>query len=253
MKNLFNRRNFIKTAAVGTVASISIPQIVSAAVSPAKGKKISLEKDNRILFQGDSITDWGRDKTKNYPNDSGCLGSGYVLLAAGQLLKDHADKNLKIYNKGISGNKVFQLADRWQDDCLIWKPDVLSIMVGVNDFWHTLTYGYKGTIEVYHDDFVKLLNRTKESMPNIKFIIGEPFAIKGVKAVDEKWYPAFDEYRKVALDVANQFDAPFIPYQAVFDKAIESTPANYWTSDGVHPTLAGAELMAHAWLETVKS
>lgn len=246
------RRNFIRNTAIGTLASLSVPEIVSAAMQPVKSKKVSLEKDNVILFQGDSITDWGRDKNKTVPNDFGALGSGYVLLAATDLLSRYPDKNLQIYNKGISGNKVFQLADRWEADCLVLKPNVLSIMIGVNDYWHTKTNGYTGTIEVYHNDYIKLLTRTRLTLPDVKLIIGEPFAIKGVKAVDESWYPAFDAYRKAAKDVADQFGAAFIPYQAIFDKAIESAPAAYWTFDGVHPSLAGAGLMAHAWMETVK-
>ncbi len=61
------------------------------------------------------------------------------------MLNRYPDKDLKIYNKGISGNKVYQLAERWDADCLDLKPTVLSILVGVNDFWHTLTSGYTGT------------------------------------------------------------------------------------------------------------
>ena len=83
-------------------------------------------------------------------------------------------------------------------------------------------------------------------------IIGEPFAVTGIKAVDEKWYPAFNDYRAAAREIAQSFGAVFIPYQAVFDKAQQTAPGVYWTHDGVHPTLAGARLMAHAWLEAVK-
>lgn len=252
MNNSFNRRNFIRNTAIGTLASLSIPEIVSAAMQPAAAKKVSLEKDNVILFQGDSITDWNRDKTKNDANDFGALGSGYVLVASSDLLRRFPDKNLQIHNKGISGNKVFQLSDRWEADCLNLKPNVLSIMIGVNDYWHTKTNGYTGTIEVYHNDYVKLITRTRQTLPDVKLIIGEPFAIKGVKAVDDKWYPDFDAYRKAAKDVADQFGATFIPYQAIFDKAIESAPPAYWTFDGVHPSLAGVGLMAHAWMEAVK-
>jgi lysophospholipase L1-like esterase len=164
----------------------------------------------------------------------------------------YADKNLKIYNKGISGNKVYQLTERWDADCLDIKPNLLSILIGVNDFWHTLTGGYKGTVETYTTDFKKLLDRTKQALPDVKLIIGEPFAVKGVKAVDDKWYPAFDAYRTSAKEIASQYDAVWIPYQSIFDKAIETAPGSYWTIDGVHPSVAGAQLMAHAWLETVK-
>lgn len=252
MKNLFNRRKFVQVTAMGALASLSIPDIVSAAIVPVKGKKINLENDNVILFQGDSITDWGRDKNNSNPNDFDALGHGYPLLAASRLLQDHPGKNLRVYNKGISGNKVYQLAERWDEDCISLKPNVLSILVGVNDYWHTLTNGYTGTIETYRNDFKKLLDRTKQALPDVKLIIGEPFAVKGVRAVDDKWYPAFDGFRQAAKEIADQYDAAFIPYQSIYDKATESAPGSYWTGDGVHPTLAGAGLMAHAWLETIK-
>ena len=74
----------------------------------------------------------------------------------------------------------------------------------------------------------------------------------GVKSVDEKWYPTFDTFRKAARDMADQYNAPFVPYQAAFDKAIKQAPPIYWTADGVHPSVAGAALMAQTWLEAVK-
>ena len=140
MMNLFNRRNFLRNVSLGSMAAISIPNIVTAAATVEKSKKIGLKKEGIILFQGDSITDAGRKRDKNDPNNSAALGSGYALMAASGLLRKNADKNLKIYNKGISGNKVFQLAERWDSDCFAIKPDVLSILVGVNDYWHTLNH-----------------------------------------------------------------------------------------------------------------
>nr|WP_294793373.1 SGNH/GDSL hydrolase family protein [uncultured Mucilaginibacter sp.] len=247
------RRNFLKTASVGTLAAISIPQIVSAAMAAEpKGKKVTIEKGDIILFQGDSITDSGRNKTNNTPNAAPHLGNGYALMAAGELLLKHPHKDLKIFNKGISGNKVYQLAERWDADALDIKPTVLSIHIGVNDFWHTLTNGYKGTVDTYIADYKKLLDRTKTALPNVKFILCEPFAVMGVRAVDEKWYPTFDLFRKAARDMADEYNAPFVPYQTAFDKAIKQAPPIYWTGDGVHPSVAGAALMAQTWLEAVK-
>jgi lysophospholipase L1-like esterase len=251
MRDLFSRRSFMKTAAIATAASVSIPNIVSAAIPPAKSNKVTLDKNDIVLFQGDSITDWNRDKTKIHSNDPAGLSYGYAFLATTKLLCDHPDKNLRMLNRGISGNKVYQLSDRWAEDCLDIKPNVLSILIGVNDFWHTLTAGYKGTLEIYQNDYKKLLDRTKQALPNVKLIIGEPFAIRGPK-VDDKWYPVFDGYRQAARDLAAQYDAALIPYQAIFDKALESAPGSYWTGDGVHPTIAGTELMAEAWMETIK-
>jgi len=235
-----------------TLAAITAPSIVSAAAETANSKKVTLNSNDVILFQGDSITDASRKKTDTTPNSVGMLGSGYAFLAASNLLLQNPDKNFQIYNKGISGNKVYQLAERWEADCLAIKPNVLSIMIGVNDFWHTLTSNYQGTIETYRSDYRKLLTRTKQTLPNVKLVIGEPFAVKGVKAVDEKWYPAFNNYRQAAQDIAKEFDAVFVPYQSVFDKAQQSAPGVYWTGDGVHPTPAGAALMAQAWLKAVK-
>jgi len=237
---------------MGAVTAMCIPEIVSAALATENVKKQNLHPNDVVLFQGDSITDWGRDKSNNTPNTSSSLGSGYVLATASGLLREYAGLNLQVYNKGISGNKVFQLIDRWDADTLAIKPNVLSIMVGVNDYWHTVTSGYKGTIETYKNDYIKLLTLTKQALPNVRLIIGEPFAIKGVKAVDDSWYPAFDLYRQAARDVAGQFGASFIPYQAIFDKAQEQAPAAYWSIDGVHPTVAGTGLMADAWQKVVK-
>lgn len=250
--NCNSRRSFIKKAALGTVAAISIPQILSASMEAKGTKKVTLGKDNIILFQGDSITDAGRNKEDNSFNNSRALGSGYSMLAAAALLEKYAELNLSIYNKGISGNKVFQLADRWDNDCLAIKPDVLSILIGVNDIWHKLNGNYDGTVEVYRNDYVALLERTKKALPDVKLIICEPFGVRNVKAVDDKWYPEFYGYQKAAREIADQFGAVFIPLQSVFDEAQKRASGVYWTGDGVHPSLAGAQLMAQAWLSVVK-
>ncbi len=245
------RRSFIKSASVGTIAALALPNIVSAAFAKENIKKIDFNKDDVILFQGDSITDWGRDHTNTMPNNTSALGSGYALVTAAQLLLQYPEKNLQIYNKGISGNKVYQLVERWDTDCLALKPNVLSIHIGVNDYWHTITAGYTGTIDTYITDYHKLLDRTKQALPNVKLVICEPFALKGVKAVDDTWYPTFDLFRKAARDIAKEYDATFVPFQAAFDKAVESAPAAYWNLDGVHPSVAGEALMAKAWMEAV--
>jgi lysophospholipase L1-like esterase len=157
-------------------------------------------------------------------------------------------RNFRCYNRGISGHKVFQLADRWEDDCLQLRPNVLSILIGVNDFWHTLTHGYQGTVKTYETDFRKLLERTKEELPEVRLIIGEPFAVAGGSAIDERW-KALDDYRMAAKSISEDFGAVFIPYHRIFEEALKSAPASYWCPDGVHPSLAGAYLMAQAWLE----
>jgi len=254
MKNIKNssRRNFIRKASLGSLLAFSIPEIVAASALHSEVKKNTLDRNDIILFQGDSITDSGRNKNATTLNNSGALGSGYPMLAGANLLEKRADLDLKIYNRGISGNKVFQLAERWENDCITLKPDILSILIGVNDIWHKLAGNYNGTVDIYRNDYISLLERTKKALPEVRLIICEPFAVRNVKAVDDKWYPEFYEYQKASKDIAEQFGATFIPFQKVFDEAQKSAPGEYWTGDGVHPTLAGAQLMAQAWLEAVK-
>lgn len=205
-----------------------------------------------ILFQGDSITDAGRDREATEPNGGRGLGPGYAFLAASRLLRAHPQKELACYNRGISGNKVFQLAERWERDCLSLEPDVLSILVGVNDYWHTLTADYEGTVETYESDFRALLDRTREALPETRLILGEPYALPAGNAVDQSWFPAFGEYQDAARRIAEDYDAAWVPFQSVFEEASEVVSPAYWAPDGVHPSPAGAALMAEAWLQTFR-
>lgn len=251
-----NRRNFLRNAVATTVGLAAIPEILSAAM-PSAGKKkkgliSSLNEEDVILFQGDSITDAGREKLKQQANSPVSFGSGYAFLAASNLLNTMAPKQVSIYNRGISGNKVFQLADRWQKDCFDLKPGLLSILIGVNDFWHKLNGKYDGTVEKYENDYRQLLILTKKMLPDVKLVICEPFAVQDGSAVDEKWFPEFDAYRASAKKLADEFDSVFIPFQTIFEEAQNFAPGRYWTADGVHPSMAGNSLMAEAWLKAVK-
>jgi lysophospholipase L1-like esterase len=233
--------------------ALMIPELAKAVAKeslPASAPKISLKKDTVILLQGDSITDMGRDRKSNQCNTFQMLGNGYPLFLAGQLLASHPTDNLKIYNRGVSGDKVFQLRDRWEVDCIAFQPDVLSILVGVNDYWHTLIGGYKGTLADYENEYRDLLRYTKEKLPKVQLVIGEPYALRGGSAIeDTKWFPMFDGYRAVARKLADEFQAVFVPYQAGYDAAIKKMHTRYWCADGVHPDLPGRQLMANLWLE----
>ena len=250
-----NRRNFLRNAAFGTVGLAAIPEILSAAMPSGEKKKkgllSNLGKGDVILFQGDSITDAGREKEQQLANSPKSFGSGYAFLTASSLLNEYASKELVIYNRGISGNKVFQLSDRWQKDCLDLNPQVLSILIGVNDFWHKLNGNYDGTVEKYETDLRLLLFLTKKMLPTVKLVIGEPFVVLDGSAVDEKWFPEFDAYRLSAKKLATEFEAVFVPFHTIFEEAQKYAPGRYWTGDGVHPSMAGASLMAEAWLKAV--
>ena len=251
--DLTSRRNFIKSVTAAAIGggALALSGCNSGVSSLSLGKSSIIGKDGVILFQGDSITDAGRDrKREGNVNDKNALGRGYVYSIATQLLADRAGDGLKIYNRGNSGNKVFQLADRWDKDCLDLKPDVVSILIGVNDIWHSLNGKYDGTVAKYEKDYRALLARTVKALPNVKLVICEPFVLR-CGAVNDKWFPEFDHYRAAARKMSEEFDTLFVPFQSMFDDALEQAPANHWAGDGVHPSMAGAHLMGQEWLKVV--
>lgn len=257
-KKNYTRKDFLGKITAATLsaagAGLLYPSLGGAEGTRTKMPlSAKIKKEATILFQGDSITDAERNRKDTAPNSSRGLGTGYAFLAASHLRHVMAPHNLQFYNRGISGDKVFQLANRWNEDCLELKPDILSILIGVNDFWHTVDFGYDGNVDKYENDFRNLLKRTKDALPNTMLIIGEPFVIaEGSAIVKEKWLPEFKAYQKAAREIAKDTGAAFIPYQSVMDEASREVPSTYWAEDGVHPTIAGCHLMAHAWLETVK-
>jgi len=250
IKNQYHhsRRSLLKLGALAPLG-MAIPHIASKTPGLTK---LNIPDGTVILFQGDSITDAGRDRSKNNPNDVRGLGTGYVYQIVADVQAHYPKDQVKCYNRGISGNKVFQLADRWDDDCLQLQPDVLSILIGVNDFWHTLSSGYDGTPEVFKNDLITLLERTRKQLPSVKIILGEPFAVTGGSALTQEWQQSFPPYQVAVKEIAKKFDAAFIPYQKVFDQALEKGPVSHWCPDGVHPSIAGAYLMKEAWVHAFK-
>jgi len=248
-----DRRQLIQFVA-GTVAGssvISTGRFCSA--SEVSQPKDGIRNGAVVLFQGDSITDAHRDKNKyaKRPNDARALGDGYPFMIASQLLKEYPAKKLKVFNRGISGNRVPNLQKRWQKDCLDMKPDVLSILVGVNDIWHKMNGKYDGTVDDYRTGFTELLTLTKKELPNVQLVICEPFALR-CGAVKDAWFPEFDERRLVAAEVSQAAGAIWVPFQKMFDTAIEAgTDPKVWAADGVHPTLAGHSLMSETWRQCV--
>ena len=242
------RRNLIQVAV--TVAGASA--LSGCATRPQTSEAMpagSLAEGDVILFQGDSITDAGRDKNAAGANDFGGLGRGYANMIASALLGRHSSLGLQCYSRGISGNKVPDLQARWQADAIDLNPAVLSILIGVNDIWHKLAGNYDGTVADYEQGFATLLAETPAPLPKTRLVICEPFVL-ACGAVNEKWFPEFTERRTVAKRVAEAAGAVWVPYQTMFDEAVnDAMPPAYWASDGVHPTMAGHALMARTWLD----
>jgi lysophospholipase L1-like esterase len=243
-----NRRGFIsRTFCAGGVLATAnaLPRLAAAADDAPP-----LPEGAVILLQGDSITDAGRNRNRGNANDATGLGRGYPYLLGGALLADYPKLQLKVYNRGISGNKVPDLAGRWQQDAVDLKPAILSILIGVNDIWHKLNGRYDGTVATYETGYRELLKRTLDEIPGVRIVVCEPFVLR-CGAVNDTWFPEFEQRRAVAKKLAEELKLTFVPFQEMFDKAVESAPPAYWAGDGVHPTLAGHALMAKTWREVV--
>ena len=244
MKSLIPRRDFL--AASGSAALLSVwPRSWR---SSARGPRPLAART--ILFQGDSITDAGRNRSVSGPNQGDGLGFGYPLLIASSLLGAHPERELRCFNRGVSGNTVPDLASRWSSDTMALKPDLLSILIGVNDYWHTLDGSYHGTVQDYEREYGELLERTRAALPEVRIVVLEPFVLR-TGVVTDAWLPEFDRRREGAKRVAERAGATFIGLHGLFERLAHQAPPSYWAGDGVHPTLAGHGAIAQLWLETV--
>ncbi len=204
----------------------------------------------KILYMGDSITDVGRN-TSNGSTIS--MGQGYALITAARLGADHPN-TFTFVNNGISGNRVVDLYARIKADIWNHAPDVLSVLIGVNDVWHDLMANNGVDAERFERVLRMLVTDTQERFPNIKILLMEPFVLRA-GATDAQWdtFRAETELRAAAVRrVAEECGCVFLPLQKMLDDACDKAPAAYWLVDGVHPTPAGHQLIADAWLETFK-
>lgn len=219
---------------------------------------MKLKQDDIILFQGDSITDAGRERPKANPpkqtNSIHHLGAGYAAKAAGMLLAEAPELNLTIHNRGISGNRVTCLRDRWQADCLDLKPTVLSILIGVNDCWHGVASGTpeKGVgLEDFDRVLRELITGTKKALPGIKVILCEPFTTEAGSVLTMNFHPDIDQRRIIVKAIASEMADVFVPFQTLFDDLCKIAHPAYWAGDGVHPTPGGHQKMAEFWIKCV--
>ncbi|ULO06123.1 SGNH/GDSL hydrolase family protein [Paenibacillus sp. 19GGS1-52] len=212
----------------------------------------STSKTNKIiLFQGDSITDGnrGRDDDPNH-----ILGHSYAYIIGGKLGNDLAEQRPIFYNRGISGDRISDLYARWNEDAISLKPDMISILIGVNDIWRTMKGEPSGVTDRFERAYRHVLVETSEVMPQTKLILCEPFILNtGAPAEQwEAWEGWIKHYQQVVRQLAEQFHTVFVPLQGALNKAALRTDAAYWLWDGVHPTTAGHDLIAREWLKTVE-
>jgi lysophospholipase L1-like esterase len=202
-----------------------------------------------ILFQGDSITDCGRSRT-----DDADVGRGYPLMVKAELGYREAGAHT-FYNRGISGNRIVDVYARIKADIINLKPDVMSILIGINDVWHEVSYQNGVDADKFYTIYTMLIKEIKAALPNIKIMILEPFVLPAT-ATEENWQTfrtECDKRAEVAKRIAEEQGLAFIPLQAELDARLKDAPAEYWLRDGVHPTAFGHRLITEKWLEAYKS
>ncbi|MCI3923102.1 SGNH/GDSL hydrolase family protein [Paenibacillus sp. TRM 82003] len=204
-----------------------------------------------VLFQGDSITDGGRGRSDD-PNH--ILGHSYAYLVAAELGESLAESGLRFYNRGISGNRVSDLYARWNEDCFALNPDLISILIGVNDAWRIMNDEPTGVTDRFERAYRHLLTETREVLPNAGLVLMEPFILHtGAPAANWRaWQEKVAAYQRVVRSLAQEYDAVFVPLQSAFDEACKRADAAYWIWDGVHPTTAGHRIIAKQWLHVVQ-
>ena len=204
----------------------------------------------KIVFFGDSITDMSRVRNSDGKVES--YGDGYVFFVAGKLLSENPQK-YEIINRGISGNRIVDLYARVKGDVWNQQPDVLSILIGVNDVWHELSENPNGVdLTRWEKMYRMLIEDTKERLPNTKIMILEPFVLRGTKTDYDNRYETFvkvKDYAAKAKEIARDYGLTFVPLQEKFDEAAEKFGGEYYLYDGVHPDVAGAALIASEWLK----
>ena len=199
----------------------------------------------RILFQGDSITDGNRGRSAD-PNH--ILGHGYAFIIAAKYGAAFAPLNLEFINRGVSGNTVPDLQKRWTADTLELKPDVLSVLIGINDQGHGLP------LDQFEPAYDALLTEAKAVNPKLRLVLCEPFTLPVGKRKEnyEMWRAGVQARQDAVARLAAKHGAALVRFQQVFDAACKVAPAEHWIWDGVHPTYSGHQLMADEWERTVR-
>jgi len=198
----------------------------------------------KILFQGDSITDAGRDR-----NDIHNLGGGYPKYAAELIREAYPDAEFEFINLGISGNRAENLRDRWTEDAINHQPDVISILIGINDTWHRAANKDWMPHEYFEECYRGILERLKKET-NAKIIILEQFLLP---VPDKEFFHVdLDPKIQITRKLAREYADVFVPLDGLFAAASVEAPATDFAGDGVHPVEKGKKLIAEHYLEAFK-
>jgi len=205
-----------------------------------------LQKNDLVLFAGDSITDAGR---RVDPAANGGMGMGYAAMAAGILAARYPELNLNFRNAGLSGNRLVDLEQRLEADVLAYRPNVVSILIGVNDTWRRFDSGIDSPIAQFRTGYRRMLRALADRL-DARLVLIEPFMLS-VREEMRAWREDLDPRIAAVRDLAREFRARLLPMDGLFAQAACRQGMTYWLADGIHPTPAGHALIAEAWVELV--
>lgn len=239
---------------------------ITMALSLSHGTNL-LAEGKKILYIGDSITDgnWGgcgSSSDRNLFDMNHIFGHGYMFICAAYYMSEFPEKNYSFYNRGISGNTLVDLEKRWEKDVLEIHPDVLSVLIGINDVHSYLESGESKEFdfESWEKIYRSLLDRAITENPHLQLVLGTPFVFQ---TGSMKENPKFDKALEMVLKlksrvekIAIDYNAVCLPYFNLFEQLIHESKSlsdTYWIWDGIHPTPAGHHRMAKIWMESVDS
>ncbi len=239
------RRQFLKKTAL-----LSMSPLAFTLSGMAEANDTNEGNGYTFLFQGDSITDGNRSRNNDWNH---LMGHGYVYLISSRLWYEFPNKDLHFVNRGISGNKTTDLIARWNDDTIAIKPNVVSLLVGINDVAAFINGDNNFDASHYEANYRALLQQTQQQLLQTQWVLCEPFALPVGKIKDQwKDYKKEVSSRQVIVKkLATEMNAVYVPFQDAFTNALKKAPAEYWIWDGIHPMPAGHELMARTWLKEV--
>ena len=190
----------------------------------------------KILFQGDSITEWHRDV-----NDPDSIGDGYVAFAIDNLTKRFPNREFEFFNRGVSGDRTRELLKRWQKDTIDIQPDIMTLMIGVNDTWRRYDMNDPTPVEEYEQNLRALLDDVKANT-NAKLLMIEPFLAHADNDLwREDFYEKVNAYRRVAKEYADAY----LPMDGLYAMMCVEKEPTHWSQDGVHLVGPGNERMGY--------
>lgn len=220
----------------------------------------------RILFVGDSITDggWGRSggsmqpaEERNQKDQNHLYGHSYIFLVASYLESEFPTYGYSCFNRGISGYTLADLHARWEADIEALAPDMVSILIGINDILkHYDKQDTPFDIAAWESTYRTYLDRTLEAFPQIRVVLCTPFIAPVGRIGQRSNYPlqasSVEEAAEVVRRLAAEYGATLVDFARCFKQLADQYPsveASHWIWDGIHPTPAGHHQMANCWVK----